>query len=261
MGNAWAGTPVLQTKNGAVVHWGKPIVDVGFDPLKTSRWIPLAGIRQAITDAIATWNAVQAGQPQLYLVEQGPFDITLRFCRTRWRGSHIDLGLSEFTADPETGLLESSMVEINECDQSFFAPGEAPNGRHALAGVLMHEFGHTLGLGHSKNASSVMFPTGGGVTRRELQTDDMEAIAAIYLGRFSVRPTTVPAKPDPSRVPVSLEKQAQRALPGNATPLLRIKAHNGRSLVVFTSEPTLLPPLMTSPPERPGKLRQSKAKR
>lgn len=257
---AWAGTPVLQTQSGAVVHWEKPILMVGLNPREASQKIAPTQVQQAISQAIAAWNYVQAGQPQLYLGEHGSFDIILSFCQTRWKGSKVDLGYSEFTAEPETGVLQSSVIEVNECDQTFYAPGEPAKGRHALVTVLAHELGHTLGLGHSNNRSSVMFPTGGGSGLPTHHSEDTEALAAIYLGRFP-KAMVLPKGRSLGRT-TSVDKPIQGIVPEDATVLLSIRSHNGRALMVYTSQPTLLPPLEPSQPQpRLRKLRQGKAKR
>ena len=52
-------------------------------------------------------------------------------------------------------------------------------GQFDLFTVLLHEFGHSLGLGHSADPSSVMFSTYSGA-RRTLAADDIAGIQAIY---------------------------------------------------------------------------------
>ncbi|KAJ1390447.1 PGBD-like superfamily [Sesbania bispinosa] len=48
-----------------------------------------------------------------------------------------------------------------------------------LETVALHEMGHLIGLGHSSNPDSVMYPTYGGV-RRNLKQDDIDGIRALY---------------------------------------------------------------------------------
>ncbi len=57
----------------------------------------------------------------------------------------------------------------------------AGDGKHDLHTVVLHELGHSLGLGHSTVPSSVMVPKYSG-GRRVLQADDKEGIQALYGG-------------------------------------------------------------------------------
>jgi len=68
-----------------------------------------------------------------------------------------------------------------------------------LAQIVAHEFGHTLGFGHSSDSTALMYPTvnGGGPT---LRTDDQLAARWLYPNGSSPTPTptptpTVPAAP------------------------------------------------------------------
>jgi hypothetical protein len=51
-----------------------------------------------------------------------------------------------------------------------------------IQGVLCHEYGHALGLGHSADGSATMFPSvsGNGVVARSIATDDSNGVKAIY---------------------------------------------------------------------------------
>lgn len=50
-----------------------------------------------------------------------------------------------------------------------------------LPSVVLHEIGHLLGLAHTDDESAVMYPTiGPGMTKRDLESDDIQGIQALY---------------------------------------------------------------------------------
>ncbi|WCJ35745.1 matrix metalloproteinase [Euphorbia peplus] len=50
-----------------------------------------------------------------------------------------------------------------------------------LESVAVHEIGHLLGLNHSKDPNAIMFAYFNyGVTKRDLATDDIQRIRALY---------------------------------------------------------------------------------
>jgi len=270
-----ANTELLKTREGSLVHWTRGEITVGLVPSGGSNMVTQEGVMLAIRRAAQAWNAIRAGQPQLHFVTEPRPDVTIKFCRGKWRGDTIDLGNSQFTADLRDGTVEAATVELNECDYHFAAPDEAARGRHDLQSVITHELGHVLGLGHGDNPAAIMYPRGGGVGVRTPHTEDKTALAIIYFGRAMAQPERALAEDDsrrladPDRV---TPRPRERALgdvpagptsgpptsanelrgPGAAAPtnlvsVLNLTTSGGRQVLVYTCEPTLLPPLTAAP--------------
>jgi len=69
------------------------------------------------------------------------------------------------------------------CDYALGGAGCGPgSGGFDFASVVLHEIGHSLGLGHSEDPSSVMYPFfAPELVKRTLSADDIAGIQAIYL--------------------------------------------------------------------------------
>jgi hypothetical protein len=68
-------------------------------------------------------------------------------------------------------------------------PGTAITGID-LQGVLCHEYGHALGLGHSTVGGATMYPSisGNGVSARSIAADDIAGVQAIYGAKSAAKP-------------------------------------------------------------------------
>ncbi|MBN2574184.1 MAG: matrixin family metalloprotease [Deltaproteobacteria bacterium] len=283
---ASARTKVLTTEAGSVVHWTRDEITVGIDASAASRSVARVDVAHAIQRAARAWNRVPASQPHLRFVAEANPDVTVRFCRGKWLGETIDLGRTQFTASPRDGAVTSAVIELNECDHHFSPPGEEAVDPFDLQSVMTHEFGHVLGLGHSDLPTAIMFPSGNGVLVRTPSADDETALALIYIDRESLDTPAPPSGPRLVRAPPSAGAQpgakppasAGRAspsprrtgdemsppapLPTDSVSVLSIKSQGGREMVVYTCEPTLLPPLAESQPTSKRKAKtHNRAKR
>ncbi len=270
-GPALAYTDVLRTRAGSVVHWTSPQITVGLDPFAPSRHVQHADVLLAVERAAETWNRIPADQPQLRLTADPRADVMIGFCRGRWPADVLDLGRTEAAPSPVDGHVTAATVELNECDHKFNAPGEVAAERFDLQSVMTHELGHVLGLGHADEAGAIMFPKGRGAGTRMASPADEAGLAIIYLGREStarpgpsvatasaglavVRPSPVPSGARPPG-----EKEPVVSVPGAPVPpddfvsVLSFKGDGGRELVLYTCEPTLLPPMAEAPPANAGK--------
>ena len=255
------------------MHWTGTEISVGLEPSAASKTVAQEGVALAIEQATKTWNAVRAGQPRLHVALGPGAEVTIKFCRGKWRGNTIDLGRSQFTASLSDGAVTAATVEINECDHTFTAPGEGASGHFDLQAVMTHELGHVLGLGHSDNPAAIMHPNGRGAEVRKPHTDDKTALALIYFGRSSpvserdsqagsARALTDPHlvehrssdgnAPPPANRPASASSTSaapseDKAAPADPVSVLSLTAVGGRQVLVYTCEPTLLPPFGAAP--------------
>ena len=266
---AAASTELLKTQSGSLVHWARAAITVGLAPSSSSRTVPHEGVVLAIQRATETWNAVRAGQPRLTFSAEPGAEVTIKFCRGKWHGDTIDLGKSQFTASLRDGLVRAATVDINECDHTFTAPDESVASHFDLRAVMTHELGHVLGLGHSDNPAAIMHPSGRGAEVRKPHTDDKTALALIYFGRAPAdaeRESTAghaqvladapPGTPRPSdrNMPAQAaaptpgsQARADNSAPADPVSVLSLTGNSGRQVLVYTCEPTLLPPMGAAP--------------
>jgi predicted Zn-dependent protease len=284
LGRASGKTAVLKTEAGAIVHWAQPEITVNIEQNAASRTVRQQAVGRAIQRAAEIWNSVRLGQPRFRFVTGTHADVTIKLCRGEWRGDALDLGNTEFTASLPTGVVTSATVELNECDHSFAVPDERGHTRYDLQSVLTHELGHVLGLGHSDTRTTLMYPNGGSASARSPDTDDRTALTQIYFGRDSkdalssvedpsVRQAAQDSRPaefvtaeETARgrpfsrstiltVPAAHSKIPNEGgpIPVDSVPVLNLKASGGRQVMVYTCEPTLLPPIATAPPSGSAK--------
>ena len=242
---ASAKTDVLRTMAGRTVRWIFRDISIGVDPHAPSRTVSPEGVMDSLRAAVDIWNQVPELPVRFVLTHAPDPAVHVRFCHTAWQGGQDDLGKAVFTADVETGEVASAVVEINECDRAFLPPDQAQDGRFDLQAVLTHELGHVLGLGHSNHPESLMYSRGGTAGVRTPKLDDRAAITVVYdttlvthqpqlIQHFA--PALLPPEPSP---PPHLPKR----LPEEVLTAMRIADDSGRSMVIFTCEPTLLPPI------------------
>lgn len=245
---------VMTTETGKAVHWEKTTVTVAADPAFASRSLSPEAVALAIEEAAAAWNALPEMRVKLVrATAPGEAAVQVRFCRSAWTRAAGLLGHSKFDAAVATGLVQSAVVEVNDCDFKFVGPEDVADGALDLQAVLTHEFGHLLGLNHSEDPGAVMFTSTGTVRQRRPNPDDRRALASIY--------GNATAPPQPGQMNDPTEK-AQSYMGGKEAPLpfeLPWPFDLGKASVRFV--PTVLPlpprakgaPRVTKPPQSNAK--------
>ncbi|MGE0461210.1 MAG: matrixin family metalloprotease [Vicinamibacterales bacterium] len=164
--------------------------------------VTAAELRDAAARATATWQSVPATtvgfQYQGFTVTP-PTGMDGRNTLGFLDRPDLDrvLGSTSLLLDSATGALLEADIFFNTRFQWSAAPQGEP-GRVDLESVVLHEFGHFLGLGHSAigetertatggrrviGSGAVMFPialTPGAVADRALQADDAAAVMDLY---------------------------------------------------------------------------------
>jgi len=83
---------------------------------------------------------------------------------------------------------------IRFCDNWVWDDGPALIGtRWDIQGVMCHEYGHALGLGHSTTGAATMFPSGspGQTSTRSIHSDDIAGIQCVYGVAGAAKPCIV----------------------------------------------------------------------
>jgi peptidoglycan hydrolase-like protein with peptidoglycan-binding domain len=122
-------------------------------------------IRDGMRQAFDLWSAVT---PLRFTEVAGDADILINFAPNDGAGKVL-----AYAYFPPIG--DSSFDE----DETWTVNVPTPQGRVDLVTVAAHEFGHSLGLGHSAFAEAIMFPSYSG-PHRFLAQDDIDGIQFLY---------------------------------------------------------------------------------
>jgi hypothetical protein len=91
-----------------------------------------------------------------------------------------NVALTTTTFDPVTGELFDADIEINAANFDLTTGDD--DVEYDLEGILTHEAGHFLGLGHSDNVEATMYEAylEGDTRLRDLDPDDVAAVCDLY---------------------------------------------------------------------------------
>lgn len=146
-----------------------------------------------IARALATWQSV--ADINIAPVPDSPYSFNTagqsqsdpRFGDIRFGGypfADRSSTLAQTYYPPPDGATGAGDVEINTAMNFRIGTGSGSgfSSGYDLFSVLLHETGHSLGLGHARGAAQVMYPVYQGV-RAGLSPDDIAGIQAIYGAR------------------------------------------------------------------------------
>ena len=136
-------------------------------------------VRAAMRFALDLWEAASA---LTFTQVDGAADIEISFVS----GDHGDGNnfdgpgrvLAHAYYPPPNGGALAGDAHFDE-DETWSVTIPVPAGRFDLHSVAAHEFGHSIGLAHSRVRGALMFPTYSG-PQRFLHQDDIDGVRALY---------------------------------------------------------------------------------
>ena len=102
----------------------------------------------------------------------------------KWPYEASGIGLTTTTYQTETGEIVDADMEYNGVN-FHFAILDTPDPNFTdIANTVTHEAGHFIGLDHTSDPHSTMYPTApyGEINKRDLSQDDIDGVCAIYPG-------------------------------------------------------------------------------
>jgi len=99
-----------------------------------------------------------------------------------WPYEPNGLALTTVTYDDKTGKIYDADIELNGYNYRFDVVTNPPSTYTDIQNTITHEIGHLIGLDHTFEPSSVMYPTAraGEIKKRELSQDDIDGVCEIY---------------------------------------------------------------------------------
>jgi len=168
-----------------------------------ANWPGYTGVEPACWKAVAEWGSELHGdgsgdpsQPGEVGSGGANFDVT-------WQGNATSIGsttgnvISEIHSGCGGGIISSTSLgpngwRIQLCGEWTWddGPGCPTGAALDIQGVITHEYGHALGLGHSNVAGATMSPSisGAGCGARSIEADDIAGVQFIYGVKTATKP-------------------------------------------------------------------------
>lgn len=164
-GTKWGDSSVPGT-SGGVVTWSLSLVGARFYGFESA--IGSAAFQSLVRSAFDAWEKIAA--IDFVEIGTGPADIQIGLQSFDGRGGT----LGEARWSYANGLTLHAEIAIDSAE--YWGPASA--GGSNFYGVVVHEIGHTIGLAHADDPSSIMYPYLGVQTAP--MAADIAAIQALY---------------------------------------------------------------------------------
>jgi len=130
----------------------------------------------AIRRSFTTWQDVPTADIAFREVARGG-DITVSFL-AQWPREFGPDAAGVTITQRARGVISSAEVSINEANFDWATSGDPL--KTDIEGVVTHEVGHALGLGHSRVRAATMYWSGGDLELRTLDPDDARGLTFLY---------------------------------------------------------------------------------
>jgi len=135
-------------------------------------------LRRAVDLAVAKWQAASGNEIEFCKQKGAVVSVTVTWIKHDWP---VDRSIAAFTVFVvRESAIVSAAVSINAEHYRWRRHASrivCAHIYHNLDAIVMHEIGHVLGFGHSRDSSSVMFPS---PIATDLSADDMAGIQFLY---------------------------------------------------------------------------------